>query len=235
MKKIFVLGLGWLCCASAFGAINVESLLNRISLQFQAEQWVTTKTALVNVNVNAAVAGLGIEKLQNEIIQTLTRLSDKGAWHIVSYNRSLDQSGLESIQIVAQARLPQTELANLRERAKAISKPGETYSIDSVLFTPSVDELHTAQVALRNNIYLQAKAELDNLNKLYPDQKYYVHQINFMTAPPIQPMAMEANALMARMPQRPQSQPMSIGNKVQLQATAILASTPDVLQKLSHS
>lgn len=234
MKKIFLLLLGMICSLSAFADVNLEPLLDKVTLQLQSEQWVTTKTALVNVAVNASVTDQGIDKIQMDVMQKLNQLSDKGEWHIVSFNRQEDKSGLESVQIAAEARLPQGELANLRNKAKAISKPGVTFTIDSVQFTPSDDEIRQANTFLRNNLYQQAKAEMDTLNKIYIDQKYYLHQIDFMaTLPP--PMPAQNMMKMASVAPAPYS-PLSVGNKIQMQATVTLASMPNVLvQKLGQN
>lgn len=225
MNKLFLLLIGVLLSLPAWSKVDLEPLLNKVTLQLQAEQWVTTKTALVDVGINAAVTDQGIEKIQANVLQKLNQLSDKGEWHILSFNRQLDKTGLESVQITAQARLPQAELGNLRGKAKSISKPGEAYNIDNVQFTPSEDELREANVALRNTIYQQAKAEIDTLNKVYTDQKYYLHQINFAVQSPIVPMPMMNAMAMEKMAVRSVA-PLVIGNKAQLFATIELASTP---------
>lgn len=216
---------------------SLEPLLNKVVLQLQAEQWITTKTALVNVIVNAAVADRGIEKIQNDVMQKLKQLAD-GDWHILSYDRQLDRSGLESLQIVAQARLMQNQLGNLRDKAKAISKPGETYTIDAVQFTPSDEEIRQANFNLRQEIYQQAKLEMDTLNKTYTDQKFYVHEVNFIMQPMTQFGAQPPQTLMARtaaVAEMKASPPLTVGNKAQLQATIIIAAMPDlIMQKLNN-
>lgn len=225
---LFLLSLlAFICSGPIWAAIDsLEPLLNKVTLQLHAEQWVTTKTALVNVGINAAVAGQGIEKVRSEVIDKLNQLAPSNDWHILSFNRQLDKSGLESIQMSAQARLQQSDLNNLRDKAKTISKPGETYTIDSIQFTPSEDELRQANSTLRNDIYQQAKAELDTLNKTYPDQKYYIHQIEFLVFPP-PPVPMMAAA--AEFPVKSaynRALPLNVGNKNELQATIVLASMP---------
>lgn len=235
MKKIAGIALGLLFSLPVWADVNLEPLLDKVTLSLQGEQWVTTKTALVDVGVNAAVTDQGIEKVQANVLDKLNQLSDKSEWHILSYNRQLDKSGLENVQIYAQARLPQTELANLRNKAKTISKPGETYTIDNVQFTPSEDEFRAANASLRNNIYQQAKAEVDVLNKAYPDQKYSIHQIDFTNSAPIRPMPMAENMMMTKMAAAPAAAPLSVGNKVYIQANVVLASMPSqVAQKLTH-
>ena len=165
---------------SLFAAISWEPLLNQVTLQLKAEQWLTTQTALVNVNINAAVSDQNIANLQNEVLNKLKQLIASPDWHIISFDRQQDQSGLESIQIAAQVRVAQASLASLRDKAKAISKPGETFTIDNVQFVPSEDEIRQANNNLRNNIYQQVKTEIDTINNIYPDQKFYVHNIDFL-------------------------------------------------------
>lgn len=235
MHKIYLIVLGFLFSLPALASINLEPLLNKVSLQLHAEQWVTTKTALVTVGINAAVTDQGIEKIQAQIIQKLAQFSNKAEWHIVSFNRQQDKSGLESIQISAAARMQQTDLTGLRDKAKAISKPGETFTIDDVQFTPSDDEQRQANNALRATLYQQAKAEIDALNKVYPEQKYYLHQIDFIMTPPIEPMPMAAGMYGTKVAAlRIPATPLAVGNKVQIQAVVVLASMPNVIaQKLA--
>lgn len=178
-----------------------------------------------------------LQTIQDDILKKLATLSDQGEWHIISFDRSQDQSGLEKVQISAQARLPSTALTVLRDKTKTMSKPGQTFTVDNIDFTPSEDEIRAANIALRGVIYQQAKDEVDRLNKAYPDQKYYVHDINFiegiiMAPGPIMPM----NAMAMRSNMQSDNAPkLSVGNKLSINATVVLASIPDqVLAKLAH-
>lgn len=233
MKKYLLSFLILFYSTMAFADVDYGSLLNKVSLNLQVQQWVTTKTALVIVGINAAVADQGIANVQATVLNKLKQLSDKGEWHVMSFNRQQDQSGLESIRITAQARLPQDQLSGLRDKAKSITKPGETYNIDDVQFVPSDDELKQAMISLRNDIYTQVKNEIDALNKTYPDQKYYVYSIDFG----IQPTApMAANMMaMEKSSLRMAAAPIAVGNKMELQATVVIAAMPEVVsQKLGQ-
>lgn len=233
---IFILGvLVTLFTPPLFANNCLEPLLDKVTLQLRAEQWVTTTTALVNVGINAAVTDQGIEKIQSEALQKLNLLSGKGEWHIVSFDRQLDKSGLESIQITAQARLPQSELSNLRNKAKAISKAGETFTIDAVQFTPSEDEIRQANNTLRRNLYQQAKDEMDALNKVYPMQKYYLHQIDFSNTSPRPVMLLRTYAPQndaAAGASNAATTPLPVGNKVELEASVIIASMPEQISQI---
>lgn len=234
MRKGYALALCLFAAAPIFAepsttATPVKPILNRIRLQLHAEQWLTTKTALINVVVNAAVNDQGIEKIQASVMQKLAELSSKGEWHILSFDRQQDKSGLENLQITAQARLSQDELTPLRNKAKSLSVPGETFTIDSIQFTPSEDDIRQANVGLRNDLYQQAKNEMDTLSKMYPDQKYFIHNIVFTSQPIVQPMA-ENQVYMSkavRTMAMPAAQALTIGNKSELFANVVISSVHD--------
>lgn len=223
MRIISILLLGFLMTFPVWAnPEHPDVLLNKVKMNFSAEQWIATKTALVTVGVNASVNDMGLEKIQDEILQKLNKLSP-GEWHIVSFDRALDQSGLEKVQISAEVRLPASALVGLREKTKAMSKPGTTFTLDNVRFAPSEDEVRVVKIALRNNIYQQAKEELERLNKLYPDQRYYVHDIDFinemMPMAQIQTMRVNGGGVNAMA--------LAVSNKMILNATVTLAAMPD--------
>ena len=220
--------------AEAFADDRAEALLNRVTFRLDADQWVTTKTALVTISLNAGVSDLGVEKIQEETLNKLNKISDQGEWHIISLDRSQDQTGLEKIQILAQARLPSSDLAGLRDKAKALSKPGETFTLDNIQFTPSEEEFRTANAALRSAIYRQAQDELDRLNKAYPSQKYYLHTIDFNGGMLPQPLA-QNTFVSVRMSQGNVTRDLPVGDKLLLSATVTLAAVPEFLQiKAAH-
>lgn len=231
MRKIYALIFASCIAIPAIAQQSYDFILNTITLQLKAEQWLTTKTALVNIRINAAVSGQGIERIQQNVMQKLNQISDKGEWHLISFERQLDKSELESIQIMAEARLPQTELSNLRTKAKNLSKPGEFYNIDTIQFTPSNEETRQGSLQLRNNLYNQAKAEIEQLNKIYSDQKYYLHQINFIDQVTPMPM-MQAQAAGFSAKNVAATPALSVGNKQELLATVVIAAIPEPLIKI---
>jgi hypothetical protein len=229
IRLIYLAFLSFFISLNALAENSFEPLLNTIDLEFSAEQWVTTQSALVTVGVNATVSGGGLEKAQSNIMTKLAQISNKGEWHITVFNRSLNQSGLEQVQISAQARIPSSDLSGLRDRAKAVTKPGETYTLDNIEFTPSETELRDATTNLRSLIYQQAKNELASLTKFYPDQHYFIHRIDFTSKSIPQPM----NAMYMK---SSGSNNISVGNKLVLTATAILAAAPNLeVSKIVHS
>lgn len=236
MRVIYLLLVSLFMSLNAWADNSFEPLLNTVTLELNAEQWVTTQTALVSIGVNAAVTGGGLEKIQSTVLSKLNQIS-KGEWHIISFNRSLSQSGLEQVQISAQARLPSSDLSGLRDRVKAITKPGETYTLDNVEFIPSESEFRAANTNLRNVIYQQAKNEIDALNKVNPEQHYYIHNIDFVgrmaPPPPPQPMMYKAGGIGAM---ASNAATISVGNKLFVTATVVLASAPSSeVTKIVHA
>lgn len=218
-----------LVCVPSVHAMGGEFMLNTVHLQFNAQKWLTTQTALVSVSVNTTVQSDGIDKAQASVMDHLKKLSANGEWHLLSLDRNEDKSGLETIQIHAQARLQQSELADLRDKAKLISTPGEAFKIDAIEFKPGDEDLRAAMKDLRADIYNQAKIEIDALNKMYPDQKYYLHSVNFMSAAtpmPVNAMYMKSGAMAA-----PAAPPLSIGNKQELAAEVVIGSLADASKK----
>jgi len=223
MHRLLLLFLCFILSLPLFADNSFAPLLNTVTMQFNAEQWVQTKTAVVSIGVNASVSGANLETLQNDILHKLNKISNKGEWHIVSFNQSLDQSGLERVQMRAEGRIASGDLGGLRDRAKAISVPGETFTLDNVDYTPSEEEFRNADTALRNNIYSQAKAEIDNLNKLYPDQKFYLHNVNFLGSE-VAPSPLPQNAMAMVSAAGTSRSNIAVGNKLRISATVIFAS-----------
>lgn len=237
MRKCVGVLLGFFFMLPAWAQTeNFEALLNKVTLQLTAEQWVATKTALVTIGINASVSDSDLGKIQSTILDKLNQLAGKADWHIISFDRSQDQSGLEKVQASAQARLPEPALIGLRDKAKALSKPGETYTLDNVQFVPSDDEMRSANTALRNNIYQQAKNELDQLNKQYPDQKFYVHQINFIGELTVQAPMPQNTMMMAAKINNANGGNFAVGDKLRISAIVVLsaAPNPDVV-KMVHN
>lgn len=169
--------------------------LSQIAYQMTAERWATTKTAQVTVNLDAALSKLGLNNINDQVQKNLHDLAPSGDWHITQFNRTQDSSGLEMLHIEAQARLAGTELSGIRDKAKSISKPGETYTIANIDFSPSQAEMEQALASARTDIYQQVNQEITHLNQLYPKQQYFVYSISFNGANP-NPVALVAPRMM---------------------------------------
>ena len=148
--------------------------INSVALQLSAEKWATTKTARVIVNVNAVLKSEALDSFRTQLLKNLAKLADDGAWHITQFYRFQDQSGLERLQVTAEARLPDSALSNLRDGAKTISKPGEQYTISDIQFTPSLEEVEQVKKDVRAQIYADADADCDK-NLLFGKDERVLH------------------------------------------------------------
>ncbi|STX51796.1 Uncharacterised protein [Legionella busanensis] len=176
--------------------------LDKISFQVSARQWVTTQTALLTVDINATLTNADLVKARADIITNLNKIA-AGDWHITQFNRSQDSSGLEKLFVEAQARISQSSLTNVYQNAKAVTQPGSTYSINTIDFKPSFEEVQKVKAQVRQRLYHLVKAELMRLNNTYKTQYYSVNNIYIMegnTLPvPQQPRAYQAKEMINTM------------------------------------
>lgn len=174
--------------------------LNKVSYQVTVEKWAATETAKVTVSMDAALDKVGLASVNAHVLENLRKMAADANWHVTQFNRSQDKSGLEMLHVEAEARLPQTVLSTLREKAKTISKAGETYTVGDIDFTPALSEMEKTHADARAAVYDQVKQEIARLTQLYPEQHYFLNELNFSPAPiaPVmfkgmRTMAMEAN------------------------------------------
>jgi hypothetical protein len=103
-----------------------------------------------------------------------------------------------------------------------------------VEFVPSQEEIRDANTDLRGVIYQQAKDEVDRLNKAYPGQTYYVHEINFMNNMMMQPRAMHMMAMGVNGGADAKAT-VAVGDKQMIAAQVVLASAPqESVLKMIH-
>lgn len=197
-------------------------VINKVNYQTSAEGWVVSQTAEVTINISASLTEQQLAKAHSEILDKLNNLV-KADWHITQFNRNPNQSGLEQLQVEASARLPEEALVNIRSQAKKISKEGETFSVGNIDFTPTLADSIAEREILRQQIYTQIQRELVTLNKMYPSQRYVVHDINFSESSTPQPQ-IRAMMATAGQPAVAENAPLTVQNKLTLSAYVSLAS-----------
>ncbi len=225
MRKQWLLGVMCFVPVLSYAVIvspmpdSIRPVINQVNYQTSVEGWVVSQTAEVVVDVSASLTEEQLGKAHIEIVDKLNSLV-KADWHITQFNRNPNQSGLEQLQVEATARLPEASLVNIRGLAKKISKEGETFTVGNIDFTPTMADTMAERETLRGQIYQQIQAELATLNKMYPNQHYAVHAVNFREQMMPQPevRAMVANAQVAG------NAPLTVQNKLTLTADVSLAS-----------
>lgn len=153
---------------------------DQVVLNLTTEGWVQTDTAKVSVYVDLVQQQETPEELKNRIDGSLATLAKETEWRVTSSNQRLDQTGLNRWYVTAEARVPESLLPGLQDRAKSASSPGYKVGISLVDFTPSLAEFEKLRADLRSDIYKQAVAELDRLNAVLPGADYHVQRVDFI-------------------------------------------------------
>lgn len=201
-----------------------KPLLNTVHVNLWGEKWVQTSTAKVVVSVDAVLDKTGLEQTHQKLTQKLKQISSAAEWHITQFIRTQDPSGLEKVNVQAEARLPEGELSGLREHAEKVSKPGEKFEIADVYFEPTMEDMERTRDALRAELYEKAKKELERINALYPERKYFLHRVVFdglLMPLEQQPKAMQAQMRVASVGAAPEAGGITVSNKVQQSAYVI--------------
>jgi hypothetical protein len=171
--------------------------------------------------------------MREDMMKAVSDLA-KTDWRLVSFNRNLDQTGLERWSAVFEARLPENELSGLAERAKKAGKAGLQLSVAGVDFSPTLDEMEAARAALRAKIYKQANDQLTALNTSLPGRGYRIALIDFSGeegVPPPMPMVargmMKSNVMMGAAAPAPMAeQPAERSERITIAAEVTLAAPP---------
>ncbi len=177
-----------------------QPILDKIVFQVSAKQWVSTQSALLNVNINATLTNADLVKARADIMDRLAKIA-KGEWHLLSFERSQDSSGLEKLYVQAQARVNQDALTEVYQNAKSVSIPAAKKEKSKNQFKPHHQQTNTQNTTEREQLYQQVNDEIVRMNKAYPTQNYTVNQLVFVSGdnPPVQPrpyQAKEANTMM---------------------------------------
>ena len=199
-------------------------VLDKVLFQVSSKQWVTTHTALLNVNVNVTLSTADLVKARADIMDSLNKIA-KGDWHLVEFDRSQDNSGLEKLYVQGQARVDQTALTDIYQNAKTVSMPGAKYEVSGVEFKPSLEETQTVRAKVREQLYQKVNEELARMNKAYPTQNYSVSNLVFVEGdnPPALARAYQAKE-MNTMVMAGASAPLTVSNELVLTAMVEAAS-----------
>jgi hypothetical protein len=224
MRKLwlFIASIGFLCSSLCMAETQLPPL-NLVRLQLNNEAWVNTSNAKVLIAMDATLNQAELANIHSQILSNLQKIS-KADWHIIQFNRSKDQSNLERLQVLAEARIGGAGLAQVAKRVEVVTKPGAAYRIASIEFTPSLADMEKTRTQLRDQLYSQIKTEIASLDKTYSNSHYFVHEIIFRenSAPAVNRNKMMLLAMDASVPA--ENQALQIGNQLQLVAEVTLAS-----------
>jgi len=151
---------------------------DHVVFTLSAENWVTTKTARVTLNIEAAVTG----KTSGSMRATMTKAVNdvvKADWRLIAFSRNQDQTGMERWSALYEARVPENELNGLPEKAKKNSKAGMQITISNIDFSPTLEETQAVIGQTRTQIYKQAADQLAALNATLTGRAYRIAAIDF--------------------------------------------------------
>jgi hypothetical protein len=201
-----------------------------VAFDIKGEDWVTTKTAHVVLDVEASVSAATAGTMRADMIKSVNDAA-KGDWRLVSFSRNQDQTGMERWSVDFEARLPENELGGLSDAAKKASKAGMQISVAAMDFSPTLDETETTKAALRTRLFKQAADQLATLNSTLPGRTYRISQITFDTeAEPVSPPTLMHRAMvpgvMAMTAQAPAQDPIERSEKIILTAHVTFSALP---------
>ena len=175
---------------------------DEVVLELTVEDWVETETARVVAVIDAAVADAEVANARDTLDSVLKDLAENGDWRTLNFQRNRDEAGLERWRLVAETRLPETSLGGLHERAQGASKPGRQVRIQTIDFSPRLQDREATRAALRDRIYQLAAEELKRLNAVYPARDFRIGRIDFgsdgMLPPAPMPVMAEGRQHMVR-------------------------------------
>jgi hypothetical protein len=195
-----------------------------VSLSLVTEDWVQTQTARTELSVDASLPGSDAGKVRGDILASVKSLAQNADWRFTVFDRNQDASGLEHWHAVVEARLPETQLGGLSDRAKQSSKPGLQIKVQTVDFTPTLAEVEATRAKLRSDMYKKVNEALAQLNQSEPDRKYRIMRIDFNGPIAGAPMPKMARAMAAPMGGEPDmSGDIALSEKAQLRANVTFA------------
>jgi hypothetical protein len=226
MNRMVIGALAAVMSLPGISAAKMTVPLDQVIYQVSTEAWVTTKSADVNVTVDATMDKSGLTQMRADMMSNFKRIADV-EWHITQFNRMQDASGLERINAVAQARVPEEKLSVVREQAKSVSRPGANYQVSNIQFTPTLAEIEKVRLTLRDELYQKINEEITRLNKVYPQQGYTVHRIDFLGMMAPNAESQQVNRSAKVMMVQADIPSLVVSNKLQVSADVIIAANRD--------
>lgn len=225
LLPILLLAPGIAAAQGATTIIRPPPVMDEVTLELSAEDWVVTETALVTVTADAAATDAQTGVARGDLLAAVSQLVPQAEWRIVSFDRFTDQAGLDRWQAVAQARLPETEVGGLGEKARELSRPGLQLRVRSIEFTPTLAEVEAVRARLRAEIYRRADEEIAALERSFEDRDFRIGAIRFQEngMPPMQVQAMMSRGAASEAMDKATAAPVSVSEKLKVTAFVVLS------------
>ena len=152
---------------------------DRVVLTLSAEDWVETNDALVRVSLAAAFSGDRTATLRADMLKVLGELAADVDWRITRFVQGAGKAGLENWRVQAEARINESALGGLRDRARGLSRPGLQMVIAGTDFSPTLAEREKVAGTLRERIYRMVNVEAARLARAFAGRTFRLHLIDF--------------------------------------------------------
>lgn len=178
--KLSLIGVA---CAFVFTTTSYaidQSCQNQISMQLQQEGWVTSKTAAVTVEIQAATSKDDSAKLIAQITDKLKSIVKNSApWRLVDLSTTKNSAGLLAIAAKMSARLDNDQIAQLQSAIDTLNKAGEQYKIEGIDYQPQLAEIADENTRLRVLLYKDMLEQQRIINSAFTSAAYQLQTVNF--------------------------------------------------------
>lgn len=228
----FLLGFFLFCAPASAEDFRPD---DRVIFTLEAENWVTTQTARVLLNVEAAVTEKTSGTMRAAMAKAVGDVT-KADWRLVDFTREQDPTGMERWSARFEARLPEKELNGLAAKAKKNSEAGMQITVALIDFSPTLAEKQETISQTRAEIYKQAEKQLALLNATLSGRAFRIAEINFTgAAAPFARLNRDMNKMIAAATfaggaESDVSSSTEKSEKVVLNAYVVLASTPQPIK-----
>lgn len=231
-KKAFQIIVSGLCLGFTFPAFAIqnEPCMNRVSMNFTAEEWVNSQSSLVRIGISASLPASEVDKMTDTIKTKLASISKKKDWHLMNVTRTESDAGLITFTGQAVTRLNNDELSALQAQLKTLNKPGERYAIDDIDSEPELSTINQARIKLRKKLYTQAIDGQKELNVALPKTRspYQIYNISFNDMSSPSPVAYAASNNIRTAQKKRTSNPTLISDKLYMAASVIYAANTEI-------
>ncbi|MFV3125984.1 hypothetical protein [Niveispirillum sp. KHB5.9] len=173
----FVTSLLLTTCPPALAQQAAPPVSDNVRLSLSVEDWVKAQTARVILVIDSAGQAGGLSRA--DLLKAADAVADRTDWRVIAMDKVSDSAGLDRWRAMVETRLPEGRLAQLAERAKQASKPGQQIHVADVRFEPTLQEMEAARSALRVKLYGRIKEEVALLQQAFPDRHYRVSDLRF--------------------------------------------------------
>ena len=162
----------------SFWSERMTTVQDSVQFNLQTEEVVVNNTVKVTAQVTAVLAGdLTENTLRESINETMQRFI-RADWQFANMIRSNQRSGVEQVDLIATARVPEAENYNLDRRREQASREGLRIHSVNTDTRPTVQQIEETQSKMRRSLLVKAGKERDAINQTL-EEDYRLGEVVF--------------------------------------------------------